>query len=612
MNAPHFFAFVWLRWRLFANQLTKGGIFSQILLAVLAVGAVLGAFGLLILSFLAGFFLLPEASPLVVLLVWDGLVVSFLFNWSLGLVTELQRSEALSLDRFLHLPVSLSGVFTLNYLSSLVCLTMLLFVPAMLGMSLGLTLGKGPLLALQLPAALAFLFMVTALTYQFQGWLASLMVNKRRRRTIVVIVSLVFILLFQGPNLVNLFAPWHSYDTQHKEETAKLADLSRALQANEITAEEYQKQRAEFQREREERATETSQSWRNTAWIVNMAVPLGWLPWGAAAAMEGNPFPGLLAVVGYTLIGTASLWRGYRTTLRMYTGTFTGASKNPTPAPQAPAKPSVVSPVPAGAPTFLEKTIPWLSEQAAVIALSGFRSLSRAPEVKMLLISPIIIVAVLVGMFFHGKVLPEAARPALGFGVMATILFTFSGLAGNQFGYDRSGFRIFVLSPAPRREVLLGKNLALVPLVFGLAVPTVALAAIVMPMRFDHMLALPFQFVTMFLIYCMPANLLSILAPMPVASGSLKPLTPKMVPMLLHLVFFFTMPIALTPVLAPWGIEAALEALDRSWGLPIALLLTILECAAVVGLFRIVLTWEGRLLQMREQHILETVVAKAE
>jgi ABC-2 type transport system permease protein len=118
--------------------------------------------------------------------------------------------------------------------------------------------------------------------------------------------------------------------------------------------------------------------------------------------------------------------------------------------------------------------------------------------------------------------------------------------------------------------------------------------------------------VSMFLIYCMAANLLSILAPMPVAAGSLKPITPKMVPMLLHLAFFFAMPLALIPALAPWGIEASLEALDLSLGMPIALLLTMLECAVLVGLFRIVLTWEGKLLQAREQKILETVVAKAE
>jgi hypothetical protein len=78
------------------------------------------------------------------------------------------------------------------------------------------------------------------------------------------------------------------------------------------------------------------------------------------------------------------------------------------------------------------------------------------------------------------------------------------------------------------------------------------------------------------------------------------------------MVFMFTLPLLITPVLAPWGIGAGLEALDWSGGLPIQLVLAVCECAVLAVLFRIVLTWEGRLLQAREQNILEAVVAKAE
>src|SRR6185437_6566448 len=43
----------------------------------------------------------------------------------------------------------------------------------------------------------------TAVTHQFQGWLASLMLNKRRRRTIIVVFTMVFVLFAQVPNLIN-------------------------------------------------------------------------------------------------------------------------------------------------------------------------------------------------------------------------------------------------------------------------------------------------------------------------------------------------------------------------------------------------------------------------
>ena len=93
--------------------------------------------------------------------------------------------------------MSIKGAFLINYLSSLVSLNMVVFLPAMVGLSLGLAFGRGPAMLILLPLVGAFLLMVTALTYQFQGWLASLMVNQRRRRTIIVLVTMAFVLLCQ-------------------------------------------------------------------------------------------------------------------------------------------------------------------------------------------------------------------------------------------------------------------------------------------------------------------------------------------------------------------------------------------------------------------------------
>ena len=84
--------------------------------------------------FFVGFLALGNVSPTVIMFVWDGLVLTFLFVWMTGLVTELQRSESLSLTKFLHLPVSATGVFLINYLSSLFSITMLIFGPAMLAL----------------------------------------------------------------------------------------------------------------------------------------------------------------------------------------------------------------------------------------------------------------------------------------------------------------------------------------------------------------------------------------------------------------------------------------------------------------------------------------------
>ena len=133
------------------------------------------------------------------MLVWDGLVAVFLFLWTIGIVTELQRSEIIDLSRLLHLPVSLSG-----RVSAQLSRVALEFDPGAdgaghAGLDAGLVLGRGLAMALSCPLVLAFFFMVTAWTYCLRGWLAALMVNKRRRRTVIMGVTLAFVLLANCP-----------------------------------------------------------------------------------------------------------------------------------------------------------------------------------------------------------------------------------------------------------------------------------------------------------------------------------------------------------------------------------------------------------------------------
>jgi hypothetical protein len=83
--------------------------------------------------------------------------------------------------------------------------------------------------------------------------------------------------------------------------------------------------------------------------------------------------------------------------------------------------------------------------------------------------------------------------------------------------------------------------------------------------------------------------------------------------MLLHSVFVFVLfPLILGPALLPLAVEFLLEKLELVKGVPICLILSLLECAGVVYVYRLVLTAEGRWLQAREQKILETVTTKGE
>jgi hypothetical protein len=335
-------------------------------------------------------------------------------------------------------------------------------------------------------------------------------------------------------------------------------------------------------------------------------LPPGWLPLGAMAAAEDNLLPPLLGMLGMGGIGVASLWRAYRTTIRLYTGQFTSGKKQTRSKP-APEKP------PAGSARLLEKELPCISEQAAAIALGGFRSLTRAPEAKMLLLTPVILVVVFGGMFFRQSMdVPDNVRPLMALGGMAMVLFSMVQIVGNQFGFDRSGFRVFVLSPAPRKDILVGKNLSIAPLAVALSAVAVILVQIIYPMRVDHLLALVPQFISMYLLFCLLANLLSIFAPMATAPGTLKPANTRMVPILLHLGFMLVFPTALAPILLPLGVELLLETLGWLQSAPVCLVLSILECAGVIWVYRLVIAWQGGLLQSRELRILEVVTTKAE
>ena len=583
MNWEHLRAFLWLRSRLSANKSKRAGSLSNTLSTIFLVLAVITAIIAFIGSLVLSYNLVARQSPSVVMYVWDGVVAVFLFFWLAVLSVELQRSELLPLEKFLHYPISVSGLFLINYVASVVSehFAVFLFIPAMLGLSLGLVIVRGVGMLWLFPLLLAFLLMVTAVTYQFRGWLAVLMLNKRHRRTVVTVVTLVSVVLFQLPYLSTRV--WGGRRSRRPAITSN-------EQAGQI------------------------------AKTVSMTVPLGWLPYGAMASAEGRYLPPVLGILGMTLIGAVSLRRSYRTTVRLYTGNYGSGQtkKNATKAAVILSQESVGS-VPAtlsqsaGAGSLLEIQLPWVSEQASVVALTTFRSLTRAPEAKMVLLSPLIMIFIFGTSVLKMSSHPgEFTGPLMASAVLAMILFGMVQLAGNQFSFDRGGFRNFVLAAAPRREILLGKNLALAPIVLGLALVAMILLQVAFPMRLDYFVAALFQMVTMFLLYCLFSNFISILNPTATTAGSLKPaVKPSGKTLLFGLLTMALFPFALAPSMMPLGLEVGLHWLGWFPGIPISLLFSLGEALAVGYLYSWVLDRQGELLQSRELRILEVVSARA-
>jgi ABC-2 type transport system permease protein len=616
VNWHHLLAFLWLRWRLRVNQVKKAGVFNTLVTAIFAVSLIPAALGMFIGAFLAGLLAMPlvpeEYLSAAILGIWDVVIVGFLFVWAVGVLAELQRADALSLDKFLHLPVSLSSAFLINYVSSLFSINLLIFVPLMLGFTLGLVGSQGPGLLLLLPLLAAFLLAVTAATYQFQGWLASLMVNKRRRQTIIVLLTLGFLVLTQLPNLANMMHLWGSQPTHNPfdHRNGEWVALDASLHAGKLTPQEYQDAQAKLTKKLQDQAREHEREAVAAAVsigrLVNLVLPPGWLALGGMDLISGRVLPAILGSLGLTLIGSACLWRSYRTTMRLYTGQFTAGTPKPATVPTAP-KPKVAE----GA-LFVARELPWVPEQAAAIAVSGFRSLLRAPEAKMLLLTPIIMLVAFGGGLLakHGDV-PEPARFLMVVGAMGMILTSMLQFIGNQFGFDRAGFRVFVLSPARRQDILLGKNLAVAPLALGMGLVMAILIEIIYPMGPDYFLASLVHIVAMFFLFCTLANWMSILSPTAINPGTMKMANPSFVPVLLVFLFMFVMMLAFLPTLLPLGIAALLYWWGCPAWVPLCLPLTLLMCATVLFLYRLALPWQGRVLQAREQNILMVVTTKA-
>jgi len=428
---------LWLRWRLTRNQWSRQGpLNAAVTMLVAGIGLLIGVGGA-VGGLLAGTFLLTDAAPEKLLVLWDVLIGAFLFLWMIGVVNELQRSESIDIGRLLHLPISLRGVFWLNYLASHLTFAIILFLPGMLGLAVGLVFGNGWIMLWLVPLFLGVISMVTAWTYCLRGWLVTLMTNQRRRRAVIAAVTFAFVLLSQAPFIVS-----------------RVLDDRRPHRRRPV---------ASSQSEKETDADVEGRGGKSLPPAVLAAhryVPLLWVGNGAMSLGRGDARAAILAGAAAFCIGGLGLRRAYRSTLRFYQGSATG--KRPPRRAKAERK-SIAG------RNFLARELPGVPPDAAALMLAFFRSLTRAPEVKMALATNFIMLLIFGGVIFLRRAsgLDNSLKPFVATGAVVLTFFGMLGLMFNQFGYDRDGFRTLVLSPVPRERILLGKNLALLPFALG-------------------------------------------------------------------------------------------------------------------------------------------------
>ena len=226
----------------------------------------------------------------------------------------------------------------------------------------------------------------------------------------------------------------------------------------------------------------------------------------------------------------------------------------------------------------------------------------------------ILVILFLGGMFFlrSAPELSESAKPFVGPGMAAIVLFTLVQFVGNQFGLDRDGFRALVLAPSDRRLLLLGKNLAVVPvaLVFGLLI--VLGASLWLAMPWMVVLASVFQFVVMLMLLMVLGNLMSILVPYRIEPGTMKPSKLPMLAMLGLMVAYMLFPLMMLPAFLPPLAAITWAALEWPSWVPVNLLLSLGLMIAVASGYWWSLTPLGELFARREHAILRRVTAGME
>lgn len=581
MDGSQLYTILWLRWRLSRNQWSRGGLFNLVLTTIIAVALLVMGIVSGIAGVLVGFFVLAEASPLKLLVAMDVFAGLFLMAWMIGLVSEIQRSETIDISRMLHLPILLKDIFLINYLASHLTLSVILFLPWTLGLCVGLSLGRGGYMIGLVPLVLGFVFMISAWTYCLRGWLVTLMVNKRRRRAIIAGVTFGFILLSQLPNLIGNLQHNRRQRSHDKTQSAPIEERTTARPDS-----------------------PDKETLPQVVLLAHHFVPFLWVGNGAMSLADGNLWPAVLGTAGGFGIGALGLRRAYRSTLRFYQGQATGKKTT---------KKAKAEKLVAGK-NFLEKQLPGVPEEATASALAFFRSLSRAPEVKMALAINFLMLLIFSVMIFARRAtsLSDNFKPFIATGA---IVFTFLGMSQlvcNQFGFDRSGFRALVLLPAPRKYILLGKNLAFLPTAIGIGGILLILIKIALKISFIVFLAAVLQLLTAFLLLSIMGNFLSIVVPHRIAPGSLKPTKSSSKTSLLIFVSRLFFPTVMSPIFLPaamgllWSRVGWLPA-----GLP-NLFFSVVLLGLLVFFYRLSLAPLGRLMQRREKDILQVVTQEVE
>lgn len=560
----HLRTVVWLSLRIWRRRWHRQGSLNR---KVGVLGAGLAVFAACLSFLLAlglGAALLPEAEPDTVMLTWAGLIAVFMLLRVMDALGRLQQGDGLPLDNLLHLPFSLHQVFLLNFALSQLGLSTFIFVPAFVGLSIACTIALDVRNFVLIPASLSLVLCVAAVIYQVQGWITSAMATKRRRVLIGYLVFTMLVVLMQASYIL--------YLTQ---------GVWSEPEATEATATSLEPDYEGVALEEADQGTRVGTS----EWLLR-----GWVAHGSEYGRHRFPWPSLIGMAGLLMITFVSLRRSYRATLARYRH---GQTANAPPragaeqqARRMRARKARASPVAAIAYIMLKH---W------------FRSVRGVMECL-----PMFAVLALVGFFSFrnpGESDPYTL-PLAVIGIMSMFCVPME-LAGNLFGFDGRGFRVYRFAGVPGRTLLLGKYLALLPPFILLAGAMLAVSAVLKSMPPTHILGTILQGGIIFFACCTIGGAFSIGSPYAVSPTSM---TRRGSLGAAFLMLLARLAVTALLISIAWPALAAERGLaEDGHAVPVYLVVSMIEFGLSVVAFRALLGRSARALVERSDQILDAV-----
>jgi hypothetical protein len=550
---------VWLKWTLVRNSLRSSKAVANRVASVLGMLLALGLALMLALGLGFAAYMLSRPNAMAEMFRRSATpqnsaaasvefiffsILAFLYLMWATVPLSLGGSKQFDPGRLLMYPISLRKLFAIDFFSEITTLQSVFAIPAILAMSIGAGLARGDLTS-SLIAAVPVAGFGRALTNWLSTAVGSLVRTRRTRgETILALVGAVAGL---GGALAGQVAP---ILFKH---------------AGSFTA-------------------------------------LRWTPPGAAAFLlavgnRADPFGYLLALVTlscYTIVLViATYWIARRAALGI------GGRK----------RRKVLTMAKENLPPYTGWQLPLLPDEVSAVLEKEVRYALRNAQLRMMAIMPLLIIVVrLVNTKRFGSGVKagttDAARSFLTYGaaLMPTggVLYVFLILAGiscNLFAFEEGGMRTLILSPIDRSKILIGKNIAVTAI--AVAFSTVLLIINGIVFRDLNALALLFaalSFVTFAALMSVVGNSFSIRFPKRMQYG--KRLNVSGVAGLLLI------PVLLMLALPPLGSVLA-GYFTRSLLIEYATLAAF--AALSVGLYFLMINFQGRALERREIDILEAV-----